>query len=136
MNARIDTALAHWAYVAPLLKPAKNKAQHRALVEALDAVLDAGGADEANPLAALAAMLGDLVSAYEQAHCPMPPAMNAPEVLRWFMQRDGLRQSDFPEIGNQAKVSEILSGGRSINLRQARALAARFGVSLELFLDQ
>ena len=136
MNARIDTALAHWAYVAPLLKPAKNGAQHKELVEALDAVLDAGGADEANPLAALAAMLGDLVAAYEHARYPMPPAMTAAETLRWFIERDGLRQSDLPEIGNQAKVSEILSGGRSINLRQARELAARFGVSFELFLDQ
>lgn len=135
MAAGIDTVLAHWANVAPLLKPAKNKARHRALAEALDAVLDAGGADEANPLAALAATRGDLVSAYEQAHCPMPPVISTPEVLRWFMQRDGLRQSDFPEIGNHAKVSEILAGGRTFNLRQARALAAHIGVSLELFLD-
>ena len=134
MNARIDSALAHWAYVAPLLKPARTKSQYQALVESLDAVLDAGGADEANPLARLAAMLGDLVSAYEQAHCPMPPAMSAPETLRWFMARDGLRQTDLPEVGNQAKVCEILSGRRSINLRQARALAVRFGVPLELLL--
>lgn len=135
MNARIDTALAHWAYVAPLLKPARTKSQYQALVESLDAVLDAGGADETNPLARLAAMLGELVSAYEQAHCPMPPAMSAPETLRWFMARDGLRQSDLPEIGNQAKVSEILSGQRTINLRQARALALRFGVPLAFLLD-
>jgi HTH-type transcriptional regulator/antitoxin HigA len=135
MNARIDTALAHWAYVAPLLKPAKTRAQYQALVESLDAVLDAGGADEANPLARLAAMLGDLVSAYEQVHHPMPPAMSAVETLRWFMERDQLRQGELPEIGNQAKVSEILSGRRAINLRQARALATRFGVPLELFVD-
>lgn len=135
MNARIDTALAHWAYVAPLLKPAKTRAQYQALVESLDAVLDAGGADEANPLARLAAMLGELVSAYEQAHHPMPPAMSAVETLRWFMERDHLRQGDLPEIGNQAKTSEILSGRRAINLRQAKALATRFGVPLELFVD-
>ena len=135
MNARIDTALAHWAYVAPLLKPAKTRAQYQALVESLDAVLDAGGADEANPLARLAAMLGDLVSAYEQAHHSMPPAMSAVETLRWFMARDQLRQSDLPEIGNQAKVSEILSGRRAINLRQASAVATRFGVPLALFVD-
>ncbi len=136
MNARLDTALAHWAHVAPLLKPARTLAQYRTLVESLDAVLDAGGADESNPLARLAAMLGDLVSAYEEAHHPMPPAMSAVEAVRWFMERDGLRQNDVPEIGNQAKVSEVLSGRRAINLRQARALAARFGVSLEMFIDQ
>ena len=133
MNARLDTALAHWNYVAPLLTPARNKAQYLALVESLDAVLDAGGADEANPLARLAVMLGDLVAAWEQAHRPMPPAMSALDALRYFMARDELRQTDLPEIGNQAKVSEILSGRRSINLRQARALATRFGVSLEMF---
>jgi HTH-type transcriptional regulator/antitoxin HigA len=44
-----------------------------------------------------------------------------------------LRQSDLPEIGNQAKVSEILSGKRTINLRHARALAGRFGVGIEVF---
>ena len=135
MNARLDAALAHWSYVAPLLTPAKNKSQFEALVRALDAVLDAGGDDEANPLARLAAMLGDLVSSYENVHHPMPPAMNASETLRWFMERDGLRQSDLPEIGNQAKVSEILAGHRAINLRQAKALAQRFGVPLDLFAD-
>ena len=91
MNARIDTALAHRAYVAPLLKPAKTRAQYQTLVESLDAALDAGGANEANPLARLAAMLGDLVSAYEEAHHPMPAAMSARETLRWFVARDGLR---------------------------------------------
>ena len=80
-------------------------------------------------------MLGDLVSTYENTHHPMPPAMGASETLRWFMQRDGLRQSDLPEIGNQAKVSEILAGRRAVNLRQARALAQRFGVPLDLFAD-
>ena len=133
MNARLETALAHWSYVAPLLTPASTDAEYKALVESLDALLDAGAADEANPLAALAAMVGDLVSDYEQKHHPMPPEMSGAEVLRFFMVRDGLRQSDLPEIGNQAKVSEVLSGKRAINLRQAKALSARFGVPLDLF---
>ncbi len=62
-------------------------------------------------------------------------AMSAIEALRWFMQRDRLRQSDLPEIGDQAKVSETLSGRRAIDLRKARALAARFGVPPEMFTD-
>lgn len=51
----------------------------------------------------------------------------------FFMERDNLRQQDLPEIGNQAKVSEVLSGRRAINLRQAKSLAERFGVPLALF---
>lgn len=135
MNARLDAALMHWSYVAPLLTPASTEAEYNALVESLDALLDAGAADESNPLAALAAMVGELVSAYERTHYPMPQEMSAGETLRFFMERDGLRQSDLPEIGNQSKVSEVLSGHRAINLRQAKALSARFGVPLELFVQ-
>jgi HTH-type transcriptional regulator/antitoxin HigA len=134
MNDRLNTALAHWRYIAPLLKPVTNEAEYRALVESLDAILDAGGADEAHPLAGMAALVGERVSAWEREHVPMPEAMSAAEALRFFMERDGLRQSDLPEIGNQAKVSELLSGTRNINMRQARALAARFNVALELFV--
>lgn len=132
MNARLDAALAHWNYVAPLLTPASNEAEYLTLVESLDAVLDAGGADEVHPLAGLAAMLGELVAAWERTHVPMPEGMSAVETLVFFMERDGLRQSDLPEIGNQAKVSKVLAGKRAINLRQASALAARFGVPMEL----
>lgn len=135
MNARLNTALAHWSYIAPLLTPAKNEAEYRALVESLDVILDAGGADEMHPLAGLAVMVGDLVSVWEQTHHPMPPEMSGIEVLRFLMERDDLRQSDLPEIGNQAKVSEVLSGKREINLRQAKALATRFGVPIALLVD-
>lgn len=135
MNARLNTALAHWSYIAPLLTPAKNEAEYLALVESLDAILDAGGADETHPLAGLAAMVGDLVSAWELTHYPMPPEMSGIEVLRFLMERDDLRQSDLPEIGNQAKVSEVLSGKREINLRQAKALATRFGMPIALLVD-
>ena len=60
--------------------------------------------------------------------------MNNIEMLCFFMERDNLRQQDLPEIGNQAKVSEILSGRRAINLRQAKALSKRFNVDVALFL--
>jgi HTH-type transcriptional regulator / antitoxin HigA len=133
MNARLDAALMHWSYVAPLLTPATNETEYQSLVESLDAILDAGGANESHPLAGLAAMVGELVAAWEREHVPMPEAMTAVEALAFFMAREGLRQSDLPEIGNQAKVSEILSGKRQINLRQAKSLAARFGVAMEMF---
>ena len=135
MNDRLDTALAHWSYIAPLLTPPTNEAEYRVLVESLDAILDAGGADQAHPLAGMAVLVGELVSAWERTHVPMPEAMSAAETLRFFMQRDGLRQSDLPEVGNQAKVSELLNGARKINMRQALALAARFKVAMELFVD-
>ncbi len=51
-------------------------------------------------------------------------------MLRLLMEINGLKQIDLAdEIGRQSVVSEILSGKRQINARQAKALAARFGVS-------
>ena len=134
MNTRLSTALIHWDYIAPLLTPASTEDEYQALIESLDALLDAGAADETHPLAGLACMVGDLVSAYEHEHYPMPEKMSGVEVLRFFMERDNLHQQDLPEIGNQAKVSELLSGRHAINLRQAKALSVRFGVPLALFV--
>jgi HTH-type transcriptional regulator/antitoxin HigA len=133
MNARVKTAIEHWSYVAPLLQPARNAKEYAQLVEALDAAIDAGGADEKHPLARLVDYLGDLVAEYE-AKDKMPAAATGADALRYLMQRDDLRQADLPELGSQGVVSELLSGRREFNARQAKALAARFGISAALFL--
>lgn len=133
MNAKIKTAIQHWGYVAPLLQPARNTKEYAQLVEVLDAAIDAGGADEKHPLARLVDYLGDLVAECESKD-KMPKAATGVEVLRHLMQRDGLRQIDLPELGSQGVVSELLSGRREFNARQAKELARRFGVSTSLFL--
>lgn len=133
MNARLKAAIQHWNYVAPLLQPARNAKEYADLVEALDAALDAGGANETHPLSRLAGYLGELVAEYE-AKDKMPPAATGVEVLRYLIQRDNLRQIDLPELGSQGVVSELLSGRRDFNARQAKAMATRFGVSATIFL--
>ena len=89
MNAVLKTAIAYWPRVAPVLKPARTRADYERLVLALDHVLDAGGSDEKHPLASLAGYLGDLVSDYERAHAPLKE-MSAPDLLRELMQQHGL----------------------------------------------
>jgi HTH-type transcriptional regulator/antitoxin HigA len=134
MNTELHTALAHWSYIAPLLTPPRDEAGYLALQAALDGVLDAGGADEHHPLASLAHLMGELIAEWEDRHRPMPPDATTPQSrLAYLMARHGLRQSEIPEVGNQAKISEILTGKRKINLRQAKALAFRFGLPLETF---
>ena len=109
MNARLKVAIQHWSYVAPVLQPARNAKEYAALVEALDAALDAGGADEKHPLARLAEYLGELIAEYE-AKDKMPTAATGAEVLRYLMQRDNLRQIDLPELGSQGVVSDCCPG--------------------------
>jgi HTH-type transcriptional regulator/antitoxin HigA len=133
MNAKVKEAIQHWSYVASVLKPARNAKEYAQLVEALDAALDAGGADEKHPLARLAEYLGELIAEYE-AKDKMSPAATGAEALRYLMQRDNLRQADLPELGSQGVVSELLAGRRNFNARQAKEMASRFGVSAALFL--
>ena len=101
-----------------------NQAAYRRLVDALDAVLAAGGAEESHPLAHLADYLGDLVAEYEAAHAP----------LRELMQQHGLTQKDLPEIGAQSVVSAVLKGKRQLNVRQIARLSERFGLPADAFM--
>jgi transcriptional regulator with XRE-family HTH domain len=57
-------------------------------------------------------------------------------VLAYLMESHQLRQADLPEVGNQPVVSQVLSGKRRLNARQIAALARRFNVSADVFLDE
>jgi HTH-type transcriptional regulator/antitoxin HigA len=70
----------------------------------------------------------------EERNVEIPDAEPA-GVLRFLMQQHALRQADLSEIfGSQSNVSEVLSGKREVNARQARLLAKRFGVSPAVFI--
>ena len=133
MNAVVESAIEHWKYIAPLVARPENKAEFEQLVSYLDALLDEVGDDENHPLMRLVDIVSDAVSAYEaeQVAEPMGKGIDA---LRYLMEAHGLYQTDLPEIGSQGVVSEILNGRRELNLRQIKALAARFKVSPEAFI--
>jgi HTH-type transcriptional regulator/antitoxin HigA len=112
----------------------RSAKDYRRMVSVLDGVIDQVGSDERHPLAGLAELLGDLVERYEEKQVRIPAA-EPRAVLDFLMKENGLRQADLAgEFGSQGVVSEILSGKRVINARQAKALAARFGVSPAVFL--
>jgi HTH-type transcriptional regulator/antitoxin HigA len=111
----------------------RTKKEYERAVGLLDAILDEIGEDEKHPMAELADAIGVFVERYEAEHSPIPAGKPA-DVLRFLMTENGLRQSDFPEIGSQGVVSEILSNKRDLNTRQIRKLAKRFGVSPAVFV--
>ena len=134
MTTLVEKAVAHWPHVAPLLTAPANRGDYDRLVQAMDQILSLVGEDEDHPLAVLASRMGDLIEAYDDAHRPMPQVTGA-AALRYIMDERGLGQGDLPDVGPQSVVSEILSGKRRINIRQARALSARFAFPAEMFLN-
>ena len=111
-----------------------SAAEYEGAVAFMNSLLDVVGDDEAHALADLLDLVGHLVEDYEATRHAIPDA--APhEVLRFLLDQHDLKQNDLAsEIGGQSTVSEILNGKREINARQAKALAARFGVSAAAFL--
>lgn len=111
-----------------------NKTQYKQAVNLMNAVLDIVGDNEKHELSGLLELLGRLVEDFEKDHYAIPDA-EPREVLRLLMEKNGLKQIDLSdEIGRQSVVSEILSGKRKINVRQAKALAVRFGASVAAFI--
>ena len=75
-----------------------------------------------------------LVEDYEDEHFPIeksPPH----EVLKFLMEQQDLKQSDLLDVfGSSGIASEVVNGKRSISKTQAKKLAERFKVSVELFI--
>lgn len=108
--------------------------QYEAMVALMDRLIDAVGDNEEHELAGLLDVLGALVERYERDNVSIPEA-SPREILKFLMEQHDLRQVDLRgELGTQGVVSEILSGKRVLNARQAKALAGRFGVSPAIFL--
>jgi HTH-type transcriptional regulator / antitoxin HigA len=74
-----------------------------------------------------------LIERYEEAHFPVPDASPA-EVLRFLLERHGLKQRDLAaDLGGESVVSEVLSGKRKLNATHIEQLSKRFHVSPAVF---
>ena len=74
-----------------------------------------------------------LVERYEEEQYTLPKASPA-EVLRFLLDRHGLRQRDIAgDLGGESVVSEVLSGKRKLNTAHIEQLSKRFNVSPAVF---
>ena len=64
------------------------------------------------------------------------PKASPADVLRFLLERHGLRQRDVAaELGGESVVSEVLSGKRKLNTAQIEQLSRRFRVSPAVFFS-
>ena len=66
------------------------------------------------------------------------PEFNGPvEAIKYHMAQQGLTQRDLiPMIGSRSKVSEVLSGTRTLTMPMARALHRHLGVPADVLLKE
>ncbi|MDH3997262.1 MAG: ImmA/IrrE family metallo-endopeptidase [Desulfuromonadales bacterium] len=115
-----------------ITKIIKNETDYEQALERIDALMDAAaGTPEGDELE----LLATLVELYEeQAH---PVALPNPvDAIKFRMEQGGLKQKDLiPFIGSASKVSEVLSGRRSLSLAMIRKLHQGLGVPAEVLLQ-
>jgi HTH-type transcriptional regulator/antitoxin HigA len=130
----IEQLAAHFEAISQKvpLHPINSDLEYDFAVRALNALMDAGAADEGHRLASLADTLGEFISEYDDAHYQLPETSPA-DVLKQLMLENDIKQVDLPEIGSQGVVSEILNGKRELNTRQIAELSRRFNVSPAVF---
>lgn len=128
--------LAPWTAVNTALglaAPIRDEAHYAELLAFVDESFEQYGDDDAHPIFGLVSIVADRIREYESRVHPWPDTATPAAVLGYLMEAHGLRQADLPEIGPQSVVSDVLTGKRSLNLRQVKALADRFGTPMEVF---
>ncbi len=115
------------------IKPIRNEDDHDAALARIDELM---GAEPGSADGRELDVLTDLVELYESRNEPMgyPDPVAA---IEFRMEQAGLSPRDLiPFIGSRAKVSEILSGKRSITMPMARALHDHLGIPADVLLRE
>jgi HTH-type transcriptional regulator/antitoxin HigA len=133
MNKQLEEVSKLWPSIQNIFSIPHNEEDYNRLVQLLDGVIDEVGNDDSHPLASLMETLGSLIESYESRNIPEIEG-DPIDTLKVLMEEHDLKQSDFPEIGSQGVISEILTRKRQLNVRQIKLLSKRFYVSPIVFM--
>jgi len=120
----------------PFFRPIRNERDYVQMQKLMNKMLAVVGDDEKHELADLLDIVSTLIEQYEKLDDRFTSTSMKPrDVLQFLIDEHGLKQSDLKEeLGGQGITSEILTGKREINARQAKKLALRFQVSAAVFI--
>ena len=109
----------------------KTQKEYREALKRIEKLMDAKPrTPQGNELELLAA----LVELYERENESIPPP-DPLEAIRFRMEQEGLKPKDLiPFIGSRSRVSEILSGRRSLTLKMIRNLNQGLGIPAETLI--
>ena len=129
----------HLLEVAPCLGPIHDESVYQSALDTIEALLQSAGDASEDPRHLLVELILRQTEAYEYRTHPVLSQWDQQDgtvaLLKTLMLQHNLNQSDLPEIGSQGVVSEVLNGKRSLNLKQVKKLAERFGLEPEMFID-
>jgi len=136
MNATLTVNPQKYARLANriVIKAIENEEEYDHMVAAVEQLIHKGEDLLSPEESALLETMAILVQAYDDRHHPLPAA-SPNETLAYLMKTSGRTAKDLlPVLGTRGRVSEVLSGKRSISKEQAKKLASVFKVGADLFI--
>lgn len=134
MEAQLENIANVWPTIKNIFSVPHTESEYNNLVTLLDNLIDEVGENEGHPLSSLMETVGSLIELYEnnnyQEHLGTPI-----ETLSFLMKEHDIKQTELIEVGSQGVVSEVLTGKRSLNIRQIKELSSRFNVSPLVFMQ-
>jgi HTH-type transcriptional regulator / antitoxin HigA len=115
-----------------LIKTPEDHARALARLSELMKLAPAADTPEGDELEVLAL----LIEKYEKETFPMDRS-DPVEAIRFRMDQQGLSNKDLiPFLGSGSKVSEVLSGKRSLSLAMIRRLSQGLGIPVEVLIQE
>jgi len=110
----------------------KTEAEYDEALKRLEVLMDAKpGSPEEEELE----LVGLLVEHYEQEHYPIGPPTPL-GAIEFMMDQNNLTHADMVKyLGSPSKVSEVLSGKRSLSKTMIRKLVEGLGIPAEILLE-
>lgn len=125
MNANINAKA--------VMECSESEEEYQELCRILVELMDMVGEDESHPLFSILELVAVLADDYERQHVAIDTQITPASTLKYFMDLHDLKQKDFPEIGSQGVLSEILNGKRRLNEGHIQKLSERFHVEPRVF---
>ena len=122
-----------WQNIAPLLIPIFNEEDCDRREAQLKKLVKLNQQEKDTQISYLIKSIALTIKEYEQKEFPIEKPAGI-EILQYLMEEHGLNVSDFPEIGNQALMLDLLNGKQELNVRMIKVLAKRFCISEQTFL--
>jgi HTH-type transcriptional regulator / antitoxin HigA len=115
------------------IQPIHTEDDYQRALERIEEIFDAKpGSREGDELE----ILGVLVDEYERKHFPIEAPKPA-EAIKFRMDQLGMEQNDLAKLlGLKSRASEILSGKRSLSLRQIKILYRKLGIPAEILIQE
>lgn len=118
-----------------IIKAIETEEEYDHMVAAVGHLMGKGEDHLSPEESALLETMAIFIEAYDDRQNSLPPVAPPNEMLAYLMETSGRTAKDLlPVFNTRGRVSEVLSGKRSISKEQARKLASVFRVSVDLFI--